>query len=108
VEKEETLSPGELLERARLSPLWTLVERESRPVPRPLLPLKKAHLALLVAGGALDLERVEIGGEPHLIMGVLKKETAVIEDESGRIEQEVFAMRIRALNLRTGELLEVE
>jgi len=107
---EEAADPRDLLARARTSPLWAAIERKSRPTPRPLLPLKKAHLALLVAGGALDLERVEMGGQPYLLLGVLKKDTVEIKDEEGgtRVEQEVFVMRIRALNLETGEVLEVE
>jgi hypothetical protein len=108
---EEAADPRDLLARARTSPLWAAIERKSRPTPRPLLPLKKAHLALLVAGGALDLERVEMGGQPYLLLGVLKKDKVEIKDEEAkgtRVEQEVFQMRIRALNLETGEVLEVE
>jgi len=108
---EEAADPRDLLARARTSPLWGVIERKSRPTPRPLLPLKKAHLALLVAGGALDLERVEMGGQPYLLLGVLKKDKVEIKDEEAkgtRVEQEVFQMRIRALNLETGEVLEVE
>jgi len=51
-----------------------------------------------------------MGGQPYLLLGVLKKDKVEIKDEEGgtRVEQEVFQMRIRALNLETGEVLEVE
>lgn len=108
-EKEEPLEV--FLERARTSPLWERVEGGgSLGGFRPLVPMKPAHLALLVAGGLMDLEEVEIGGDPHLIVGVLRKDEVEVEDEEEgkRVVSEVFRMGIRALNLRTGELLEVE
>lgn len=107
--KEEP--PEVLLEKARRSPLWDRVEGgRGLGEFRPLVPLKPAHLALLVAGGLMDLEEVKIGGDPHLIVGVLRKDEVEVEDEEEgkRVVSEVFRMGIRALNLRTGKLLEVE
>ncbi|AFH40179.1 MULTISPECIES: DUF6094 domain-containing protein [Thermus] len=105
----ESLDPSLALEMARRSPLWSEVEGERGIVPRPLLPLKEAHLALLLAGGVLDLEEVVMEGVPHLILGVLEKETVEVEGERDgeEVELEVFRMAIKALNLLTGELLEV-
>jgi hypothetical protein len=108
--KGPSLSPEEALAAARGSPLWAEVEGERGIVPRPLLPLKEAHLALLLAGGVLDLEEVVMDGVPHLILGVLEKEAVRVEGEKEgqEVELEVFRMAIKALNLLTGELLEVK
>jgi len=108
--KGPSLSPEEALAAARGSPLWAEVEGERGIVPRPLLPLKEAHLALLLAGGVLDLEEVVMDGVPHLILGVLEKEAvrAEGEKEGQEVELEVFRMAIKALNLLTGEILEVK
>jgi hypothetical protein len=107
--KGPSLSPEEALAAARGSPLWAEVEGERGIVPRPLLPLKEAHLALLLAGGVLDLEEVVMDGVPHLILGVLEKEAVRVEGEKEgqEVELEVFRMAIKALNLLTGEILEV-
>jgi hypothetical protein len=49
-------------------------------------------------------------GVPHLILGVLEKEAVRVEGEKEgqEVELEVFRMAIKALNLVTGELLEVK
>jgi hypothetical protein len=108
--KGPSLSPEEALAAARGSPLWAEVEGERGIVPRPLLPLKEAHLALLLAGGVLDLDQVVMDGVPHLILGVLEKEAVRVEGEKEgqEVELEVFRMAIKALNLLTGEILEVK
>jgi hypothetical protein len=87
--------------------LWGELQQQVAPSLKPLLPLKAAHLALLVAGGMLDLETVEIEGTPHLLLGVMKKDVVQIEGDGERIEREVFRMGITALNLRDYGLLEV-
>jgi len=101
------LDRQQLIEMAEQSPLWGELQQEVAPRLQPLLPLKAAHLALLVAGGMLDLETVEIEGTPHLLLGVLKKDVVQIEGEGERIEREVFRMGIKALNLQDYRLLEV-
>ena len=105
--EEVALDPEKLMELVERSPLWEGLQQQVAPRLQPLLPLKAAHLALLVAGGMLDLETVEIEGTPHLLLGVLKKDVVQIEDEEERIEREVFRMGIKALNLRDYTLLEV-
>jgi hypothetical protein len=109
------LRPALLAEEATLqslvarSPLWKEVEtvREIGEF-RPLLPLKPAHLALLVAGGLLDLAEVEMAGAPHLVLGTVRKEEVVEEDDEEVRTRERFAVRITALNLQNGNLLEVK
>lgn len=101
------LDPQTLIEMAEKSPLWEELQHQVAPSVQPLLPLKAAHLALLVAGGVLDLETVEIEGIPHLLLGVLKKDVVKIEGDEERIERQVFRMGITALNLRDYKLLEV-
>lgn len=102
-----TRDPEEMRRMAQASPLWRRLEAETSPQVRPLTPLKPAHLALLVAGGMLDLEEIEIEGVPHLLLGVLRKETVHIEEEDKRIERDVYRMGLRALNLADYTLLEV-
>jgi len=102
--EEVALDPQALVE---MSPLWGELQQEVAPRLQPLLPLKAAHLALLVAGGMLDLETVEIEGTPHLLLGVLKKDVVQIEGDGERVERQVFRMGIKALNLRDYRLLEV-
>lgn len=113
-EVRDALPPG-LREGARHSPLWERVEGECAREGvgfRPLLPLRQAHLALLVAGGILDLQEVELEGEPYVLLGRLRKEVVEVteetEEEVRRIEREVFRAGIVALNLRTGEVWEME
>ncbi|RTG97626.1 DUF6094 domain-containing protein [Thermus scotoductus] len=102
------------LAEARHSPLWTAVEAQTVAESggfRPLLPLRQAHLALLVAGGLLDLQEVVLDGVPHAVLGTLRKDTVEIEEETEegrkRIEREVFRVGLVLLNLRTGALTEV-
>lgn len=104
----------EVGEAARSSPLWEMVEALSVRAGmgfRPLLPLRQAHLALLIAGGMMDLREVEIEGRRYAVLGRLRKETVVHEeeDEEGekRVEREVFRIGLSLLCMETGELLEV-
>jgi predicted RNA methylase len=105
--EEVALDPEALIELVEQSPLWEGLQAQVAPRLQPLLPLKAAHLALLVAGGMLDLETVEIEGTPHLLLGVLKKDVVQIEGDEERVERQVFRMGITALNLRDYRLLEV-
>ena len=54
------LSHEEILALLEKSPLYE--EEEAEGLKRPLLPLKDAHLALLLAGGLMDREVVRLGG----------------------------------------------
>lgn len=103
-----------LKEACRTSPLWNRVEGGMGAEVgtfTPLLPLRKAHLALLLAGGVMDLQTLEIEGDPHAVLGRLRKEVVVLEeeDEGGhkRIEREVFRAGLVVLNMRTGEVREL-
>lgn len=108
LQKKPRLPGEEQLRLARSSPLWAQIRREHQSALRPLTPLKPAHLALLIAGGMLDLEEISIEGVPHLLLGVLRKRTVSIASENGRVEREVYQMGIRAVNLRDYSLLEVQ
>ncbi|MEN2982460.1 MAG: DUF6094 domain-containing protein [Thermus sp.] len=105
----------ELAQSCRTSPLWSQIEgglagRETRFTP--LLPLRKAHLALLLAGGLMDLQTLEVEGKPYTVLGRLRKETVVHEEEDGegrkRVEREVFRAGLVLLNMETGEVKELE
>jgi predicted RNA methylase len=76
-----------------------------------LMPLRKGHLAILIACGLCDgiLER---DGKRLLIKGVAKKEQIVTEEHDGEtvIEKSVDVIKIgiKCLDLKTGELINVE
>ncbi len=118
-EEEPTLrarpkEAADLLAEARRSPLWDRVEGFSARGAggfRPLLPLRQAHMALLIAGGLMDLKEVRIGGRRYAVLGTLSKDTEVYEErEEGRrktVEREVFRVGLTLLDLETGEVREV-
>jgi hypothetical protein len=100
--------PEKMLEMVEQSPLWRhLYQRDSAHF-QPLLPLKDAHLALLIAGGLLNNEVIRLEGEPYLIQGQIQKQVQCLEEERenyiAQIERETFVMSIAALNLWTGAL----
>ena len=101
-------TPEEILKALEASPLWA---QEEGPF-RPLLPLKDAHLALMLAGGLLDGQVVWLEDRPYAVMGQVEKVETVHEEEEGgrlrRITREAFRVRVVALDLWEGELLEVE
>lgn len=82
---------------------------EERPV-RPLLPLRRGHLALLIAAGLLDNVAMEADGRRVLVKGRTRK--VFVERESSdpdtAVEREVLETGVVVLDLRTGELERVE
>ncbi len=75
---------------------------------RPLMPLRRGHLALVVASGYLDNEVVEdrLTGERFLVKGTTRKETIRTEtQQEGTLvitERDVLRVSMTALDLRTG------
>jgi SAM-dependent methyltransferase len=95
---------------ARQSGLWAspaLAERlwpaEERPV-RPLMPLRRGHLAVLIAAGFLNNILLESDGRRVLVKGRTYKESVPVEsgDPEVEIEREVLRTSVVALDLRTG------
>jgi hypothetical protein len=90
---------------------------EERPV-RPLMPLRRGHLAVLIAAGFLNnilLEAdpsVSSGRAPRrlLVKGRTYKELVPVEsgDREVEIEREVLRTSVMALDLRTGRFEAIE
>lgn len=82
--------------------LWPV---EERPV-RPLMPLRKGHLALLIAAGFLNNVLLCQGDQRVLVKGRTHKELVPVEsdDADTRIEREVLRTSVVVLDLATGAL----
>jgi hypothetical protein len=80
--------------------LWPADER---PV-RPLMPLRRGHLALLIAAGMLNNVVLTAQGRRVLVKSRTHKELVVVEggDEDTRIEREVLRTSIVVLDLESG------
>ena len=78
---------------------------EEQPV-RPLLPLRKGHLALLIAAGFLNNVLLRQGDQRVLVKGRTHKELVPVEsDDAGtQIEREVLRTSVVVLDLATGAL----
>ncbi len=82
--------------------LWPI---EERPV-RPLMPLRRGHLALLIAAGFLNNVLLCAGDRRMLVKGRVHKELVPVEsdDEDVAIEREVLRTSVVVLDLSTGAL----
>ena len=78
---------------------------DERPV-RPLMPLRKGHLALLIAAGLLNNVVLQKGARRVLVKGRTRKELVPVEsdDEATEIEREVLRTSVQVLNLDSGQL----
>ena len=103
---------GQAAAEARRRGVWTqpqLAEQlwppEERPV-RPLMPLRKGHLALLIAAGFLNNVLLRQGDQRVLVKGRTRKELVPVEsdDEDTEIEREVLRTSVVVLDLATGAL----
>ena len=109
-----TVDPVAAAEEARRSGLWTSTEitdtlwpaRDNRT--RPLMPLRRGHMAMLVAAGFLDNLCLEADGRRILVKGRTSKEMALVEDTP---EKEVHRERLKttvvALDLDDGEITDI-
>ena len=101
---------------ARQRGLWTnvaLVERfwpaEDRSV-RPLMPLRRGHLAVLIAAGFLNHILLEDGARRVLVKGRVTKVSRPVEsaDPDVEVEREVLRTSVVMLDLRTGRFQDIE
>jgi len=76
---------------------------DERPV-RPLMPLRKGHLALLIAAGMLNNVVLEQEGQQVLVKGRTYKELVPVDsaDEDTEIQREVLRTSVVVLDLATG------
>lgn len=96
--------------------LWsnaTLVERfwpaGERPV-RPLMPLRRGHLAVLIAAGFLDNVLIEDGSRRVLVKGRITKVSRPVEsaDPDVEVEREFLRTSVVMLDLETGEFEDIQ
>lgn len=88
--------------------LWDKLESGSLVGKQPLMPLRKGHLALLVAGGLVNDTVIEQGGRRLLLRGQVAKRTATVEaDRNTTVEREYLSLEVTALDLDTAELIRV-
>ncbi len=96
--------------------LWTntaLVERfwppAERPL-RPLMPLRRGHLAVLIAAGFLDNVMIDDGTRRVLVKGRIIKVSRPVEsaDPDVEVEREFLRTSVVMLDLETGEFEDIE
>ena len=109
-----TVDPVAAAVEARRSGLWANPQitdalwpaREDRT--RPLMPLRRGHMAMLVAAGFLDNLQLEADGQRILVKGRTSKEMILVDDTP---EKEVFRERLKttvvALGLDDGEITDI-
>jgi predicted RNA methylase len=110
--------PDELAEELSASSLWKepalgLLEEDDqiRPAIQPLMPPRKAHLAMLIAAGLINNQVLEANGRRLLIKGTAKKVIDRFEEETEKgikiTERERIVTQINAFDLNTGEYLQI-
>ena len=109
-----TVDPVAAAAEARRLGLWTSTEitdtlwptRDTRT--RPLMPLRRGHMAMLVAAGFLDNLCLEAEGRRILVKGRTSKEMVMVEDSP---EKEVHGEKLKttvvALDLHGGEITDI-
>ena len=116
--RSSEFGPDELAEEIKTSSLWRepalgLVreEQEVRAAIQPLMPPRKAHLAMLIAAGLINNQVLEANGRRLLIKGTAKKVIDRSEEETEKgiriTERERIVTQINAFDLNTGEYLEI-
>jgi SAM-dependent methyltransferase len=90
---------------------WDLLSPPDPQAFRPLLPLRKGHVALMMASGLLNNTVVEADGRRLLVRGRVRKEVVSYDEEDDKgvkhIERDVIKTEVTALDLDTAELIEV-
>ncbi|MCZ2109613.1 MAG: class I SAM-dependent methyltransferase [Dehalococcoidia bacterium] len=109
-------SPEEAASEARYQGLWTnaaLVERlwpsDERSV-RPLMPLRRGHLALMLAAGFLNNLVLEDGDRRVLVRGRITKVRRPVEsaDPGVEVEREYLCTSVVMLDLVTGDFEDID
>ena len=109
-----TVDPTAAAVEARRSGLWTSAEITDSLWPsrsqntRPLMPLRRGHMAMLTAAGFLDNLCLQADGQRILVKGRTTKEKVLAEATA---ETETYRERLRttvvALNLGDGEITDI-
>ena len=109
-----TVDPLAAAGEARRSGLWTSTEITDTLWPakdqrtRPLMPLRRGHMAMLVAAGFLDNLVLEAEGRRILVKGRTSKEMVLVESTP---DKETYRERLKttvvALGLDDGEIIDI-
>ena len=106
-----TVDPVAAAAEARRSGLWTSAEVTDALWPagdaraRPLMPLRRGHMAMLVAGGFLDNLVLEAGERRVLVKGRTRKEMVLAEETAeADVYRERLATTVVALDLASGAI----
>ena len=109
-----TVDPVAAAAEARRTGLWASTEitdtlwpaRDNRT--RPLMPLRRGHMAMLVAAGFLDNLTLEADGRRILVKGRTSKEMTLIEDSPQKeVHRERLKTTVVALDLDDGEITDI-
>ena len=109
-----TVDPVAAAAEARRSGLWASTEitdtlwpaRDTRT--RPLMPLRRGHMAMLVAAGFLDNLCLEADGRRILVKGRTSKEMVMVEDSPEKeVHREKLKTTVVALDLHGGEITDI-
>ena len=75
---------------------------------RPLMPLRRGHMAMMVAAGFLNNLVLESGDERMLVRGKTTKEMILVEEtEEKEVYRERLTTTVILLNLDTGEITDI-
>ena len=109
-----TVDPFAAAAEARRSGLWASTDITDTLWPasdtrtRPLMPLKKGHLAMLVAAGFLDNLVLESEERRILVKGRTGKEMTLVEDSPQKeVHREKLVTTVVALDLDSGEIEDI-
>jgi predicted RNA methylase len=116
--RSSDFGPAELSEELKASTLWEdpalgLLDEEEQTTSaiQPLMPPRKAHLAMLIAAGLINNQILEANGRSLLIKGTAKKVIDRFEEETEKgikiTERERIVTQINAFDLKTGEYLHI-
>ena len=109
-----TVDPVAAAGEARRSGLWTNTEITDTLWPamdsrtRPLMPLRRGHMAMLVAAGFLDNLVLESDGRRILVKGRTSKEMELVEDSPEKeVHRERLNTTVVALDLDDGQIEDI-
>ena len=116
--RSSDFSAEELAEEIKSSSSWKepalsllQYEEQIKSSLQPLMPPRKAHLAMLIAAGLINNQILEANGKRLLIKGTSKKAIDRIEEETEKgikiTERERIITQINAFDLNTGEYLQI-
>ena len=109
-----SVDPVAAATEARRSGLWTNTEITDTLWPagdartRPLMPLRRGHIAMLVAAGFLNNLVLEAEGRRMLVKGRTSKEMELVEDSPEKeVHRERLNTTVVALDLNSGEIADI-